>query len=147
MFVCASLLISMHAQQNDGLGNYRLFPLTPATGPRSFQIGPAYSTGGAYAYFSIRGDQIQAVNQTTEVFRSVGSPGLDARWRFFVGGPAATQELGRIYTLDQQPHFNISAMQGSLRFHTDSLERMRLYQTQTSTISAFPNIPQDGFLL
>jgi Chaperone of endosialidase len=132
--------------QTNSLGDYRLHPTNPnPVGPRTFTVGPNYLPAGAH--FNVRADLMNAAVQTSELFTSVAAAGFDHHWRLYTGGTTAGQQRGHLFSLTGETHFNINAPNGALRFHTNTLERMRLYETRTSTISAFTLIPQDGFLL
>jgi hypothetical protein len=132
---------------DDGFGNYRLDPINPATGPRSFSIGPVFNGGAPAAFLNIRGDQVQPINYTASVFRTIGSPGLDAYWNFFSGGPNAVNERAQLFSINGENHFNLNTPNGDFRLLTNTIERARLYGTQTSNFNVnYPAVAQGGFL-
>ncbi len=123
----------------DGTINYWL------TNPRSFSIGNAVNGGANSALLNVRGDQLTPAFYNANLIRTVASPNLNAYWRLYGNGTTATDERGQLYSLFGETHFNINSPNGALRFHTSTVERMRLYPTGFTNINGF-NTDKGGFL-
>ena len=142
-------LFSQSQVQWNALGDYRLSPTSPATGPRSFTIGPNYLTN---AHLNVRSDLMNGGNQTSELIHVVAPAGFDNNLRFYTSGTGAGQQRGRLFSLAGFTHFNIDAPNGHLHLWANGFHRVRLNGNVTGPIGPtpaleFPNINRDGFLV
>ncbi|MBK8581344.1 MAG: hypothetical protein IPL86_05750 [Flavobacteriales bacterium] len=122
--------------QNNVFGQYRLTPGSPT--PQSFAIGNNYTLGYA---LDVHGEQMNP--PLGDVFKTDGPDDKDTYWRMFRGG----KEYGNIFNLTAKNDWNLNATTGYMKFHTNSLERMRLSPTLTGqTINGYTGLDLSGFL-
>jgi hypothetical protein len=116
------------------------------TSTNTFSVGDSPNGGVNGAFLNVRGDQVQPGSTKANVFRTIGSPGFNAFWRFFSDGPTAIDERAQFFSLTGENHFNLNTPNGDFRLLTSTIERARLYGTQTSNFNAsYPAVAQGGF--
>ncbi|MFZ1617312.1 MAG: tail fiber domain-containing protein [Flavobacteriales bacterium] len=123
----------------DGIGRTYLSPNSFAPVPPStFAVGTAPTTGFA---LDVHGEQMNP--PLGNVFKTNGPDDKDTYWRMFRGG----KEYGNIFNLTTKNDWNLNATAGYMKFHTNSLERMRLSPTLTGqTINGYPGLDLSGYL-
>jgi hypothetical protein len=116
-------------------GQYRLEPHNP---PQSFAIGPNFTSGYA---LDVHGEQMNP--PLGNVFKTDAPGHTDTYWRMFHQG----MEFGNLFHLDQSKDFNVNATSGYLRFHTNTIDRMRLTPTLTGqTVNGYTGLDLSGHL-